>query len=178
MTAQFLTLEIGALVIPDSAMGRLRVDYEDLEARTDRRVADGTFNSRVGWAGARKLLATIAGDSWAPPGLDDLDIDSSYTVKLPKQRSKSSASNIITIPAARRSGGLYDPVGFAVVDGGLVETTVDDVTGDVYTLGTVAGASGYRVEYFPQITAKVRPQPSTLDSERRSHGWQILVQEV
>lgn len=174
MTAQFLTLEIGSLVIPASAMGRLRVEYEDLEARTDRRTAAGSFNSRsAGWT---KLRATISGDGFGPPGLDGLDLDATHTVALPKQAARSSASNVIALPAARRSGGLYQPLAFAVVDGHLVSTPVAVVT-DTATCTTVPGASGYRVDYFPSITGHVRIAGNGLDSERARHGWQIVIEE-
>lgn len=175
MAAQFLTLEVGNLVIPAGAMGNLRVQYEDQAARTDRRTASGAFNRRTAWSG--KLRATITADSFAPLGLDTLDQDTAYTVALPVQRSVSSASNVITLPAARRSGGLYDPVGFAVVDGQLVSTQVAVVT-NTATCTVVSGASGYRVDYYPSISAYLTVPDTSLDGARATHAWQIVVEEA
>lgn len=175
MTAQFLTLEIGSLVIPSFAMLRLRANYDDLSARTDRRTAAGGLNRRTAWDG--KLRATLSADGWAPLGLNTLDVDSSYTVKLPLQRAVDGATASIDIPAGRRSGGLYEPVGFAIVDGELVSTTISIAT-NTATLGAVTGASGYRVDYFPQITGYLTLNRATLDAEGRSHGWELVIDEA
>lgn len=169
------TLEIGALVVPYVVTLGLRVEYERLAARSDRRTAAGGLNRRTAWTG--KLRATITGDGWAPPGLATLDEDTAYSVALPELRSVDSASNVITLPAARRSGGIYTPLGFAVVAGALVSTPVALVT-DTATLTTVAGASGYRVDYYPQVSAYVRFVREELDAERRVHGWQLVVEEA
>lgn len=175
MTAQFLTLEIDGVPVPAEAMGRLQVDYEDLEARQDRRTAGGAFNRRVAWTG--KLRATISGEGFCPPGLDGIDSATTYSVAFPKQREITSASNVITLPAARRSGGLYDPVAFAIVDGMLVPTAVSVVT-DTATCTVVSGATAYRVDYYPQITAYLAPGIQQLDAEQRKHRWQLVVEEA
>lgn len=177
MTARFLTLEIDGLVIPASAMGSLQVDYIDQAPRSDRRTADNSLYRRT-YGAAQKLRAQVSGEGWAPPGLDGLDTDATHAVKLPKQRAISGTGNIITLPAGRRAGGLYEPVGFATVDGALVGTTITNITGDDYTLATVSGASGYRVEYYPQITAVLTIERGDLNAGRATHGWQVVVEEV
>ncbi len=169
------TLVIGSLVMPARSVLGLRVEYEDLAARTDRRTAAGALNRRTAWSG--KLRALVSGDGWAPVGLALLDLDSSYSVALPHQRSVSGATTTIVLPATRRSGGIYAPVAFAVVDGELVETSISIAT-NTATLGAVTGAETYRVDYYPQITAFLTVEQESLDGDRARHSWRLTAEEA
>ena len=65
--------------------------------------------------------------------------------------------------------------GFALVGNEHVPTTID-VVDNVATLGTVAGAKGYRVAYYPQFTGYVHIESAAMDSSG-AYSWQLIAEQ-
>jgi hypothetical protein len=170
------TLEIGSIVIPAESLGDWQQSYTDLRAEDFRRTADGSASVRVGWSGETKLQTEVTGDGWVPSGFSALR-GSTHTVKCAMVREAESATTAVTLPAARRSDAGHAPIGFALVSGVLVQTAITDITSNVATLTAVSGASGYRVHYYPQITAYIT-NATTRGGSNARFAWRLEAQEV
>jgi hypothetical protein len=111
-----------------------------------------------------------------PPGLAGLDYDTTHVLKSGAARSLQATGNVITVPAARRTDAGYEPTGYAIVDGRYVSTPLVLVT-NTATLTVVAGAQGYGVRYWPQITVYARFSDDNRPAGA-SWSWRIDAEEV
>jgi hypothetical protein len=136
-------------------------------------MSDGTGVKQTAWTG--KILSRIRGKGWVPHGLHALDYSASMELSCIAQRSITSASNVIVIPAARRSD--LAPTGFAVVADQLVSTSISIAT-NTATLGTVSGSTFYCVYYYPKITvfAKLPTENNTHTSAE--YDWELVCEQV
>lgn len=169
------TLEIDAIAVPVQSLIRFNQQYEEQKGEAFRRTADGTGYQRTTWSG--KLATEIEGEGWIPSAFENLAVGVTFKLKCAVPRVVTDVSNVITLPVTRRVDAGHLPYGYGVVDGFLVATGFDDITGDVYTLTPVPGAQSYRCNYYPDITVAITRNTSrkTPDS---SYEWQIAAQEV
>ena len=149
-------------------------DYRDVEIVSFRRTADNTGILRA--LGDAKLATVISGKGWMPQPLSGLSKGSTHVIGCAMPRGAESASNVVSLPVARRSDAGHEPYAFAVVAGELVETTITGIVADEATCATVSGASGYVVYYFPEITAAITRVESTSRSSAE-HSWSISAEE-
>ena len=170
MTA--VTLEIGAVVIPEYARLGLEQVYEPVEGAAVLRAADGTAVKQSTWT---KLRTVITGTGWIPEGLASLDWSVAQTMKGAAPRSVWSTSNTITVPAARRSDVAVR--GYGIVDGVPVETNVT-MSVDTATLDPVTGATSYYVLYWPQFQAFFSPPQQQIDVTGAAVRWRLVGEEV
>lgn len=169
------TLEFGGIVIPTEAVPEFDQRYEDLAGQTFRRTADGSGILRSGWQG--KISTRITGRGWVPGGLETLALNTTHTIKCAMPRAVSSATVSVTLPAARRTDSGHTPIGFALVGDSLVSTAITGIASNVATLTAVSGASGYRVHYWPQITAVITANENT-GNHQAEFRWSIEAEEV
>lgn len=169
------TFELGGVVVPVQAAGDVEMDFEDFGGFTwpPLRTLNGTALYQEHW---RKLRVRAAGSGIVPAGLAGLDYKAQHTLKSCATRAIQTVSNVITVPAARRTDIGYAPTGFAVVDGRYRATAIA-LVGDVATLTVVAGASGYGVNYFPQLTVHAHFKHGGGSAGAR-HSWTIEAEEV
>lgn len=172
----FPDLIIGGIVVPRLACLSVDQDYGNIGPVTLQRLGDGTgLIQSHGWS---KLSTSIDCTGWASEGLAGIDFhdQAGVTIACIKPRSIKSPSNIITIPAARRTD---EPVrGFACVGAMLVPSPVG-MAGNIATITTVPGASGYQAEWLPLLTCfcegGVRVKYSMGSNE---HGWSLQGEEL
>lgn len=172
-------LELGGITIPlDSVIGGLHQTYQQAQPRTLKRKVNGDALLLDG-AASNKLRTRISGRGWVIAGLDGLDYTQVMTLKCIKPRGINSASNVISIPAARRSDTEFLPLGFACLsDGQRIPTTIDIVS-DTATLGVVSGAVIYQVEYYPQLQVNiVQPPDESFDRSDVNFTWSIVAEEI
>lgn len=167
------TLELGGLVIPVQAAGDIEQTFEPLGGSTLHRMLDGSALKQTHW---RKIKTRITGSGWVPPGLAGLDYDAQLVLKSCAARSLQAVGNVITVPAARRTDTGYEPTGYAIVGGRYVSTPLVLVT-NTATLTVVAGAQGYGVRYWPQITVYAEFSDSSQPAGAR-WSWSIEAEEV
>jgi len=169
------TLEIGSIIVPQQGRHTFEQEYEDLQGLSFNRVANGNGILRNTWSG--KISTTIIGRGWAPSAFANLATGTTHVVKCAIPRAASSNTTTVTLPASRRSDPGHTPRGWALVDAVLVETTISGVAGDDYTLDAVAGAQGYRVTYFPQITAAITVNEGSGENTG-SYEWRVQAEEI
>ena len=167
-----IDFQLDGLIFPDVAKKDFNQTYEPLGGRTVHRMGDGTAALQQSFS---KIKTVLTGQGWTPGGLDNLDYTQAMLLKCAAPRIQTSTSNIMTIPADRRSDGDFVPIGFAVVDGVQVETTIGIVV-DLATLGVVSGASSYQVQYYPEITVYAEFDESS-DLSNANYNWTLTCEE-
>lgn len=168
-------LIVGSVIVPVYAMTDISQQYADISARSRKRTADGTLITRTLWSGM--LSTVITGSGLIPSGLQEVDFDSEFELSCIAHRAVNSATNTITIPAARRSDAGSEPYGRALVGERWVATPISGIVANVATLTAVTGATRYQCIYFPKITAA-----GDLTEEKPQHGpvfgWTLTAEEV
>lgn len=173
------TLIIGGIQVPAYALtDSFSQAYEEIAGISSARMGDGSMVVQRAWptvSANYKLKTTIGGGGSLPAPLDGLNRGSTVEVECAEPRRIASTSNVITIPAGRRTG-TYAPKGYALVDGLLVETSLA-LVGNVATLTAVAGAQHYQVLYWPKFTGVLTHQSSGEPWQAR-RTWSVTIEEV
>jgi hypothetical protein len=147
--------------------------YDPLGGVSQRRMMSGALNQQVHW---RKRRTVINGSGRYPDGLDSINFDNAISISCMAPLSLSGASNVFTMPAPRRTD--FVETGYALVGDRLVKSTVS-VVANVATIGTVSGASGYQVFYYPILScyAGLGVQRQ-FDGRGTVAGWSITAEEI
>lgn len=169
------TFELGGVVVPVHAAGDVQIGFDDIGGYTwpPLRMLNGAARVQQHW---RKLRVSVSGAGIVPAAFAGLDWTAQHTLKSPASRAIHGTSNVIAVPAARRTDSGYTPFGFAVV-GGLYQATPLVMAGHVATLTVVAGASAYGVLYWPQLSVYASFSHAASAASAR-HSWQIEAEEV
>jgi hypothetical protein len=146
--------------------------YSQISGSSLLRMMDGTGLPQTSW---RKLSTSISGSGWAPAALAGIAWPTTVEISCIEPRSIHSASNVATIPAARRSD--WAVVCRAVVAGRLVETPVVVVT-NTATATAVSGATSYQFHYMPKATFYSKGPTEPLDMQTGTYSWQLDAEEV
>ena len=117
---------------------QLSQDYEIESAVSFKRTADGSLIRRAIWSG--KIRTSITGKGLVPSGLSSFDFSAPYLLSCVAHRAVDSASNIITLPAARRSDVGSEPYALAFIGDEWKETGIASVVVNEYTITPVTGA--------------------------------------
>lgn len=167
--------EINALAVPIEALQNFKQTYSAVKDNTIKRKVSGAALS-LSTPLAAKISTQLSGDGYAPHGLSGVPWGSAITLKCAEPQSIMGAggSNVITIPAARRTDTGYTPVGIAIVGAHRrrVFSPATETGTDEFTVTSVTGATGYMVAYYPQITVI-----ANLRDDGR-FGWQISAEQV
>ena len=169
------TLELGGLVLPVGAAHELEQTYEPFGGWALLRMMSGAGIKQTHWA---KLRTKVSGGGVAPPGLQALDYSAPMTLKCAAVRAIASASNVIVLPAARRTDTGYEPYGLAQLSGGDLVYASCSLAGDTATLGIVAGAVAYLAHYWPQLTVIADPPAEHMDVRGAAPGWDLTAEEL
>ena len=169
-----LVFTLGGVRVPIHAALDFRQSYESIGGYSTRRMTDGTLVKQGQWL---KLKTTIQANGWIPAGLDGLDYSQSLVMQCVSPKSIVSASNVMTLPAARRADSGYDPAGWALVAGEWVSTPVNLVV-NTATLTIVSGATQYRVMFYPEISVLADPPRQAGDMSGAQYSWQLTAEEV
>lgn len=165
-----ISLIIAGYVIPWHARHGLAQTYEVIGGRTRGRKLSGAGYVQQHWA---KLRTTISGEGSLPAPLAGLDPATSYEISCAEPRVIAGTASI-TLPAGRRSD--VAPIGYAVLDGLLVETPVS-IAGNVASLTAVTGAQHYEVRYWPKFTAHLEIEAEA-DVNGAARRWRVVAEEV
>lgn len=116
-----------------------------------------------------KITTTISGRGWMLPGWEGIDLSSSLTLSCAEAKTIADASNVITIPSARRSDVALRA--FAYIDG-VWQPATFGTAGDIITVTLAAGATQYMVGFYPEFGAFIE-----IDQNGRQ-GWSLTAEEV
>jgi len=164
--------ELNGLVPPVEAMINFQQTYEQLGGSTLKRKVSGAGLS-LNNALNSKIKTTLRAEGYSVLGWSHLLLGTSYVLKCAKPQEVQSASNVITIPAARRTDTGYTPVGIAIVGSRRVFSPATLGSPNEYTVTTVAGATAYQVAYYPEITVVI-----TEFKREGKFGWSLTAEEI
>ncbi len=170
------TITLGGIEIPLVAGNEVRQSYEVIGGVARRRMLNGAALQQTHWT---KLRTVISGTGWLPEGLVSLAYSGTLTLRCAAPRSIRSASNVITLPTARRTDTGYAPTGFAIPAGGAsAAATSCSVVSHVATLGVISGTAWYEVRYWPELTVYATPPSVQFDRNRGEWAWTIEAEEA
>lgn len=170
-----MDLVVGGIEIPIHAVLDLSQTYEVVEGgASDMRLADSTALRQTTWL-RRPLRTVIQGSGWMPPGLQALDLSTPHVIECASPRSIVTTGLTAELPPARR--GDIGPYAYAWDGFGWVETPLS-ISGDTATLTAVAGAQGYRVDYWPRLTCLLSPPQETGELGDANYSWSLTGEEV
>lgn len=165
--------QLGSVVVPLEAVLDFRQEYELVGGVVRLTMMSGGQVQQVNW---RRLRTIISGGGWWTLGLDHFNFDGPVVLKCGGQRSISSPSNMIVLPAYRRTDAGYTPIGHALDAQGQLVPTPLALVADTATLAVVAGAIGYQATYWPQITVFADPPRTEIDASNAQHRYTLTAE--
>lgn len=167
-------LIIGGLRLPLRVGAEVQQSYEDFGGYAVLRLGAGAAVPQQSW---RKLRTTISGRGIAPPGLSAINWSAPVSIACVQARSIQAASNVIAIPAARRSDA---PVyGWAITADGLLAPTPVVMAGNTATLQSIPGAAGYQVNWYPLLSViAIAGVNTTWDAVAAEASWELSAEEA
>jgi hypothetical protein len=169
-----MKLIIGGIEVPIHASLSLRQTYEPIGGSTVLRMQSGAAIKQTHW---RKLRTSIQADGWIPPGLDAIDYSQPLQLACVATRSMMTSALVVDLPAARRSDAGYTPVAWALVGGGWQSAAVA-MDGNEATITPVAGASRYKIDYYPLLTVFTDGPSEEVDATNAAFRWTLSAEEV
>jgi len=176
-------LIVDGVTVPVFASTTISQTYDKQSATYRSRMRSGTLKQRKVWpSGGAKLITTITGSGMIPPGIGEdglVDYDNSFVLSCVGHRAITSTSNVIALPAARRSDSGSEPYARVRVAGTdkWVPTAVS-VVGNTATLTTVTGAAQYQCLYFPEITVFADPPTEEKPRHGPEFSWTLVAEEI
>lgn len=165
---KFINLIIGGVEIPFEASHAINQQYIPQEASNILTFSDGSSAKQTAWSGKTKIVTS--GTGHIPLALSAIDFSAAVTMDCVDPIVINSASNIIALPAIRRTD--VSSIGYAVVNGRAIKTSIS-VIGDTATLTPVPDATAYQALYFPRFTVLLKTRPTQSSSTRtlNSRSW-------
>lgn len=181
----FTTFELDGIAVPITSAMTLSHAYSPLGGSVVLRMLDGGAVKQQHW---EKLAVALRGEGVLPPGLENLSYKDPLLLKCGAVRGTTSVSATgIGVPTERRTDPGFTPEGFGWVPdadestlGSWVATSIVITPGppDTADLGVVAGATQYRVTYFPEITVFCDPPVVDNDLHGKTISWTINAEQV
>lgn len=148
-------------------------NYEIISGSSIFRTLDGTGVKQQNWT---KLKTTITGSGALPAGLSGLDFSLPITLKCGAARKVASTSNVIAIPANRRTELTNLPFAFKYIDGIPYRTTLV-FAGNVATIPVDGLAQGYSVSYYPEIEVIMNDPTESVELIGDQFQWSLAAEE-
>lgn len=171
-----ILLTIDGLALPIEWAGSLTDDDEEFGGFGFLRMANGSTIYQERW---KKRRLTIQGQCYRPPALQGVDWSGGFELGWIKPDGIIQASNVFTLPVARRSDAWI--LAYAnLLRGGVLtaEPTAVSVVGNTATATPVAGAESYSVHWFPLLTMR-GPRPRiTHDINAGTFSFSLRAEEI
>lgn len=184
MSTSLQTIVIGGVELPLWVfVDGFTQDYEEITGVGELVMDDGSLTiSRLDQGRNYRLRTTISGGGTLIAPLDALDRGAEVEIQCAEPRRISHptipTSLSITLPAGRRTGGIYTPRGYAMMAiGEIVETPITSIVDNVATLVAVTGAMHYHVLYYPKFTGRIEHKHSS-EPWQAKRTWTITVREA
>ena len=170
------TLVVDGIAVPIGVLGEaLTQTYQDVEGGAAvLRMGDGTALVQSRW---RRCMTTIAAAGVLPVQLAAVNWRAPVVLGCVGPRGVAAAGLTAALPAARRADTRVFAV--AVRPDGELRPTAVTVAGDTATVTEQAGALGYIVYYYPQLTVvSARGARERYDTIAGAASWEIELEEV
>ncbi len=167
-------MQLGAVIVPIHAGLGMSQRIEPIGGVSTLRLGLGAAVKQAVW---RKKRITISANGWCPPGLGALNFDGALTLKCGLPDAIAATSNVITLPAARRTDAGYEPFARAHTPSGWQDTPVS-LVGNVATCTAVSGAIGYTAWYWPELSVLCEPPSVEFDGAGAAVAWELTCEEA
>lgn len=179
--------ELGGIKVSPQGALSFSQSYSDEEGSSILRMMSGAAIKQSAWS---KLNVTTTGTGQYPPGLGALDYTQPLTMKCAQPREVTSASNVIALPAGRRTDTGFTPIAFALLSPTGGDSLLDPrwqpaelaLASNIATVTPVSGALQYQVWYWPQISVFAKLQPVDWSGQPAGSGhaysWTLEAREI
>lgn len=165
-------ISIDGITPPEESLIDFTQGYESLASATVKRKVSGAalvLNNPLN----SKIRTNLQGGGYSTLGWDSIKVGQQYVMRCAEPIAVQTASNVITIPAARRSDTGHLPTGLAIANNQRIHSPATLTGTDEYTVTTVSGATAYQVAYYPEITVII-----TEFKREGKFGWSLTAEEV
>ena len=169
-----MNFELSDFSIPLKSGLEFSQTYELIGGTVTQRMQSGKAIKQTHF---NKIRTVISGQGWMPPGLDSLDYSLPLVLKCVTPRVISSLSNQLTLPSGRRTDVGFEPKGYALKSGELLEVNLI-INADMAILENISAASSYQVHYYPQILVFADPPQIQGNLSNAEFSWSITCEEV
>lgn len=166
---------LGGVSVPWNAAMNLQQDLRPIGGASIRRMMNGRGVKQSHW---NKLQILLSAEGMSPAGLSQLDFTGSLLFKSGVPRAIRSDSNIITLPAARRTDTGFLPFGKAYFPRGASIATALSIVSNTATLTVVSGAISYSVFYYPEINVVGDPPNEEFEESSGDFSWSLTLEEI
>ena len=177
MSVFIRALILGGIEIPLDSVHSLNQVYDPRDVSSIHHMGDGGIQKQTLAGTIGKIKTSISGSGTIPVGLQGVTFSGPLLLKCHQHRAISSATRVITLPAARRGDTGSEPYGRAYVGNEWVATGIG-VVGNTATLDEVTGATQYQAVYFPEITVIIEGGgPRELRARGNKSSWSMTCWE-
>jgi hypothetical protein len=169
-----LNFQLGGVSIPIQAGLEFSQTYEPIGGSVLHRMQSGRAVKQTHY---KKFRTSLSGQGWVPAGLDGLEYSEPLILKCAAPRSVSSESYEILIPSTRRNDPTFEPKGYALVKGHLIETNII-MQEDTAILDPVRYALSYQVHYYPEILVFAESPQVQSHITGAEFSWSLTCEEV
>lgn len=166
--------ELGGVRVPWVAGLGMTQSFRVIGGFSTRRLMSGRALKQSHW---EKLEVVIAATGLSPAGLQGLDFSQPLLLKCGEPRAIRSQSTSIALPVGRRSGPGYEPFARAYFADRREVFAAVTVASHVATITPVAGAIGYAVWYYPQLTVIATAPEENTDHQSGTVSWTLTAEE-
>lgn len=166
--------ELGGCSIAVEAVFEFSQSYESINGTVVHRTQSGKAIKQTHF---KKLKTVLSGKGWIPTGLDELDYSKPLLLKCAIPLSISSKNNQLLLPQGRRMDSFYNPKGFCLINGHLIETNLT-IDHNLAILDHVDNANAYHVHYYPELYVYAEPPQVHGNVTSAEFTWSITCEEV
>jgi len=171
--SQIVPLVLGGIAIWPAA-GPIRQSYEPIGGSSVLRMSQGAAVKLTHWSRTR---TSASGSGQIDPGLDALDYSQPLELLCVKARAMDGTDRTFDLPPAEQRRADVEPWGMARVGDRWVETAVA-VAADQAQLAAVAGATAYRVCWYPRYVVFTAGLVSDFDESTGLYDWSLTAEQV
>jgi hypothetical protein len=171
--SQIVPLVLGGIAIWPAA-GPIRQSYEPIGGSSVLRMSLGAAVKLTHWSRTR---TSASGSGWLDPGLDALDYSQPLELLCVKPRAMDGTGTAFTLPSADQRRSDVQPWGLARVGDRWTETALV-LAGDEAQLTAVAGATAYRVCWYPRYVVFTSGLVSEFDDNTGRYDWSLSAEQV
>ncbi len=179
-----INLKLNGVEICLNSSQTISQDFEPLSGETILRMVDGTGVKQQSWANKTRIVSRGSGE--IPLPLLGVDYSQLMILDCCSPQSAYSATTTVTLPPGFTLSAVnynsfrsdVSMIGHAIVKGKLEHAAITNLTGNVVTLATVSGATGYQITYWPKFlvfASKPRESHGLRGGSKRA--WEFVAEQ-
>ncbi|MOA18674.1 hypothetical protein D3C78_1390080 [compost metagenome] len=137
-------------------------------------MSQGAAVKLIHWSRTR---TSASGSGWLDPGFDALDYSQPLELLCVKPRAMDGTGLTFALPPAEQRRSDEQPWGLARVGDRWVETALV-LAGAEAQLTAVAGATAYRVCWYPRYVVFTNGPASDFDESTGLYDWSLTAEQV